>query len=57
VARARNERERTSRGPPARRARSALLVDDLFDSRDMYGEILRFGGYEVFEASNGVDAL
>jgi two-component system, cell cycle response regulator DivK len=35
----------------------ALLVDDTVDSRDMYGEILRFGGYSVLEATDGADAL
>jgi two-component system, cell cycle response regulator DivK len=40
-----------------RRAPVALLVDDVFDSRDMYGEILRFGGYRVVEAVDGAEAL
>jgi CheY-like chemotaxis protein len=35
----------------------ALLVDDLFDSRDLYGEMLRIAGYDVMEATNGVDAI
>jgi two-component system cell cycle response regulator DivK len=35
----------------------ALLVDDMLDSRDMYGEVLRFGGYEVLEANDGAEAL
>jgi len=35
----------------------ALLVDDMFDSRDMYGTILRFGGYHVVEATDGNVAL
>jgi CheY-like chemotaxis protein len=42
----------TLRRPPI-----ALLVDDMFDSRDMYGEILRFGGYHVIEAVDGEAAL
>lgn len=40
-----------------RRPQVALLVDDTVDSRDMYGEILRFGGYRVIEATDGEDAL
>jgi CheY-like chemotaxis protein len=40
-----------------RRPQVALLVDDTVDSRDMYGEILRFGGYRVLEATDGADAL
>jgi two-component system cell cycle response regulator DivK len=35
----------------------ALLVDDMFCSRDMYGEILRFGGYSVVEAADGEAGL
>jgi two-component system cell cycle response regulator DivK len=42
----------TLRRPPA-----ALLVDDAFDSRDMYGEMLRQDGYRVLEACDGADAL
>ena len=34
-----------------------LVADDSFDSRDMYGEILRFGGYDVLEAENGAEAV
>jgi CheY-like chemotaxis protein len=35
----------------------ALLVDDVSDSRDMYGEMLRFAGYRVLEAVDGAEAL
>jgi two-component system, cell cycle response regulator DivK len=52
----RKSEERSDVGLDAR-APVALLVDDLFDSRDMYGEMLRYGGYEVLEAANGIDAL
>jgi CheY-like chemotaxis protein len=34
-----------------------LIADDSSDSRDMYGEIVRPGGYEVLEAANGFEAL
>ena len=40
-----------------RRPPTALLVDDALDSRDMYGEVLRQGGYRVLEAADGADAL
>ena len=40
-----------------RRPPVALLVDDAPDSRDMYGEMLRFQGYRVLEASDGADGL
>jgi CheY-like chemotaxis protein len=40
-----------------RRPPVVLLVDDAFDSRDMYGEMLRVGGYRVLEAIDGADAL
>jgi CheY-like chemotaxis protein len=48
--------QRTASGP-RRRPPVALLVDDLVDSRDMYGEALRSGGYHVLEAADGADAL
>jgi two-component system cell cycle response regulator DivK len=35
----------------------ALLVDDGVDSRDMYGEMLRLGGYQVLEAVDGADGV
>lgn len=34
-----------------------LLVDDYPDAREMYGEYLKFSGYDVIEASNGMEAL
>jgi two-component system cell cycle response regulator DivK len=40
-----------------RRPPVALLVDDGFDSRDMYGEMLRIGGFRVLEATDGADGL
>jgi len=47
-------------GVPSQSSRSApvaLLVDDTSDNRDMYGEMLRYGGYAVLEAADGLDAL
>jgi CheY-like chemotaxis protein len=40
----------------ARRLR-VLLVDDYPDAREMYREYLQFSGFDVAEASNGVEAL
>src|SRR5438552_926099 len=34
-----------------------LLVDDYSDAREMYSEYLEFCGFEVVEASNGMEAL
>ena len=34
-----------------------LIVDDFEDNRAMYAEFLRFSGYEVSEATNGVEAI
>jgi two-component system cell cycle response regulator DivK len=34
-----------------------LVVDDLSDAREMYGEYLRFCGYRVAEAQNGIEAI
>jgi CheY-like chemotaxis protein len=45
---------------PARSPRSRpliLLVDDIEDCRDVYGQFLRFTGYEVVEATDGNEAL
>jgi two-component system cell cycle response regulator DivK len=50
-------KDRRSQGPLGGGAPRVLLADDSFDSRDMYGEILRFAGYQVVEASNGIEAL
>ncbi len=37
--------------------RRILLVDDYRDAREMYSEYLQFLGFDVVEASNGVEAL
>jgi two-component system cell cycle response regulator DivK len=34
-----------------------LLVDDSRDAREMYGEYLRFAGFRVVTAENGIEAL
>jgi CheY-like chemotaxis protein len=34
-----------------------LVVDDYPDAREMYGEYLEYCGFEVVEASNGLEAL
>ena len=34
-----------------------LLVDDYPDAREMYSEYLRFSGFDVVEATNGMEAL
>jgi CheY-like chemotaxis protein len=34
-----------------------LLVDDYPDAREMYGEYLEFSGFDVSEATNGLEAL
>jgi CheY-like chemotaxis protein len=34
-----------------------LLVEDYQDAREMYADYLRFSGYRVAEASNGIEAL
>src|SRR5712691_10524249 len=34
-----------------------LLVDDYPDARSMYSEYLAYAGFEVLQASNGVEAL
>jgi two-component system, cell cycle response regulator DivK len=39
------------------RRRLVLLVDDYPDAREMYCEYLKFSGYDVVEASNGLEAL
>jgi CheY-like chemotaxis protein len=49
--------------PPAAPVRSprgrplVLLVDDIEDCRDVYGQFLRYTGYEVVEATDGNEAL
>ncbi len=39
------------------RRRRVLLVDDYPDAREMYREYLKFSGYDVVEAANGIEAL
>jgi CheY-like chemotaxis protein len=34
-----------------------LLVDDYPDAREMYSEYLQYSGFEVVEASNGMEAI
>jgi two-component system cell cycle response regulator DivK len=34
-----------------------LLVDDYPDAREMYREYLKFSGFDVVEAANGMEAL
>ena len=34
-----------------------LVVDDFADAREMYGEYLKFCGFRVAEAQNGVEAM
>ena len=34
-----------------------LLVDDYPDAREMYSEYLKYSGFDVVEASNGLEAL
>jgi two-component system cell cycle response regulator DivK len=34
-----------------------LLVDDYADAREMYAEYLKFAGFQVVEAANGLEAL
>ena len=34
-----------------------LIVDDYPDAREMYSEYLQFSGFEVVEATNGMEAL
>ena len=37
--------------------RRVLLVDDYPDAREMYSEYLRYSGFDVVEAANGMEAL
>ena len=41
----------------SRAARRVLLVDDYPDAREMYREYLTCSGFDVVEASNGVEAI
>jgi len=49
------EPRRQMTDPP--RLRRVLLVDDYPDAREMYSEYLKFSGFDVIEAGNGVEAL
>jgi two-component system, cell cycle response regulator DivK len=42
---------------PSRARPLVLLVDDIEDCRDVYGQFLRHTGYEVVEAADGNEAL
>jgi carbon storage regulator CsrA len=42
---------------PARRARTALLVEDNANERELLAQFLRLGGFEVATAGDGCDAL
>lgn len=39
------------------RPHKVLIVDDFEDNRAMYSEFLRYSGFEVIEASNGLEAI
>ncbi|HET6899421.1 MAG TPA: response regulator, partial [Vicinamibacteria bacterium] len=50
--------DETPVAPRAARSRPlVLLVDDIEDCRDVYGQFLRHTGYEVVEAADGSEAL
>lgn len=59
MARQRNGTEgpRQPRSGTLGRSPVALLADDVSDSRDMYGEMLRLAGYRVLEAVDGAEAV
>jgi CheY-like chemotaxis protein len=42
---------------PARDRQLVLVVEDYQDAREMYAAYLQFSGFEVAEASNGVEAV
>jgi CheY-like chemotaxis protein len=45
-------------GPSTRRDRQlVLVVEDYQDAREMYAAYLQFSGFDVAEASNGVEAV
>jgi two-component system cell cycle response regulator DivK len=58
-------RRRIAQGVPARMSAdpktdntwTVLVVDDIEDNRVMYAEFLRFSGFRVVEAGNGVEAI
>ena len=37
--------------------RTILVVDDFQDNRAMYAEFLRYSGFDVVEAANGLEAI
>jgi len=41
----------------SKKPQRVLLVDDYPDAREMYSEYLKFSGFDVVEATNGVEAL
>jgi two-component system, cell cycle response regulator DivK len=41
----------------ARQQPLVLVVEDYQDAREMYSEYLRFSGFDVIEASNGLEAI
>jgi CheY-like chemotaxis protein len=43
--------------PNKGRPPTVLIVDDFEDSRTMYAAFLRFSGYGVVEAANGLEAI
>ncbi len=40
-----------------KRTPTILIVDDFDDNRQMYAEFLAYAGYQVVEASNGLEAI
>jgi hypothetical protein len=38
-------------------AKSVLIVEDNEHQRNIYASIVRFSGYEILEAENGVEAI
>ena len=47
----------TSKSSSAREQPLVLVVEDYQDAREMYAAYLQFSGFEVAEASNGVEAV
>lgn len=41
----------------AKHGHLVLVVDDFADAREMYGEYLKFCGFRVAEAQNGIEAI
>lgn len=41
----------------ARQQALVLVVEDYQDAREMYSEYLRFSGFDVIEAANGLEAI